>query len=472
MDRDILDRIVLQLPRQQHPRRVGLDQRIVEVDRQVVLRIQIPRRRHVEDEGILLLRLHELLASRLGLLPVTLDLLPLALLLLGLDQPPRELQLHRIGLQAVQRIVLQVDELPLDRIRKLGRRNVEPQRDGILAHGLRIDDHPILRNAVESQRPDHRMRRRKVEHRLVLLRPLALRQHLTLEGLVGEHPEVELRLGRNVLPDRVVPHRKVGHLGRIPHPVDEAHLVAPRIVHLVVVLVLHGVDPVGDRLEVLRNEDTIVLRTADHRRLVVEERRVVLRHILHRIGRVEPDERLRNRIGPITVGRIARHDHRVDLRARRKDVAHRIERIALVVVADRTAEIQRIGRIRTQRVPHLDHNAAAPHRDRRLLLHLRRGEELLLLVLDLHELVELDVDLPVVLRRDVRREVVRKHRHDHRRQRVPRTPRRRHHARTAAQKGRGKEQKYDRSQKIHLPGAMGCLPSHHGCWFCVSASGS
>ena len=316
------------------------------------------------------------------------------------------------------------------------------------------------------------MRRRKVEHRLVLLRTLALRQHLTLEGLVGEHPEVKLRLGRDVLPDRIVPHRKVGHLGRIPHPVDEAHLVGSRIVHLVVVLVLHGVDPVGDRLEVLRNEDAVVLRPPDHRRLVVEERRVILRHILHRIGRVEPDERLRNRIGPVTVGRIARHDHRVDLRARRKDVTHRIERIALVIVTDRTAEIQRIGRVRTKRVPHLDHDAAATHRDRRLLLHLRRGEELLLLVLDLHELVELDVDLPVVHRRDVRREVVRKHRHDHRRQRVPRTPRRRHRARTAAQKGRGKEQKHDRSQKIHLPGAMGCLPSHHGCWFCFSASGS
>ena len=429
----------------------------------MLLRVQIPGCRHVEREGILLLRLLERLARSLGLLPVPFELLPRPLLLLGLDQTPRKFQLHRIGLKAVQRVMLQVDELPLDRIGQFGRRHVEPQRNGILAHGLRIDNHPVRRNAVEPKRPDNRMGRRKVKHRLMLFRPLALRENLSFEGLVGEHPEVELRLGRNVLPDRIVPHRKIGHLGRIPRPLDKAHLVGAGFVGLVVVRILHGVDPIGDRLEILRDEDAVVLRPPDHRRLMLEERRVVRRHILHRIGRVEPDERLRYRIGPVAVGRIARHDHRIDLRSRRKDIAHRIERVALVVVADRTAEIQRIGRIRKQRIPQLDHDPAAPHRDRRLLLHLRRGEELLLLVLDLYELVELDVDLPVVGRRTVRREVVRKHRHDHRRKRIARPPRRRHHARTPTQKGRRKKQKNGHAQKVHLPCGMRLRFRSHGC---------
>ena len=308
---------------------------------------------------------------------------------------------------------------------------------------------------------------RKVEHRLVLLRTLALRKNLPLEGLVQEHPEVELRLRRDVTPHRIVPHREIRHLRGIPRPLDEAHLVVPRIVHLVVVLVLHGIDPVGDRFEVLRNENPVVLRTRDHRRLVLEDRRVVLRNLFHRVRRVEPDERLRHRIRLVAVRRVARHHHRVDLRARREDVAHRIERIPLVVVLDRAPEIQRIRRVRKQRVPKLDHDPAASHRDRRLLLHLRRGEELLLLVLDLHELVELDVDLPVVRRRTVRREIVRDHRHDHRRQRVPRPSRGGHRARATAPEGRQEQYRNRQPKRVHL---MSKIRPFHCFPFCVTPS--
>ncbi len=47
----------------------------------------------------------------------------------------------------------------------------------------------------------------------MLLGPLGLRKHLPAERLVGEHPEIELRLGSHVLADRIVPHGEIGHLG-------------------------------------------------------------------------------------------------------------------------------------------------------------------------------------------------------------------------------------------------------------------
>ena len=175
---------------------------------------------------------------------------------------------------------------------------------------------------------------------------------------------------------------------------------------------------------------------------------VVFGHVLDRIRREEPDERLRHRVGLVAVGRIARKDHRVDRGSGRKDIAHRIEGVALVVVAHGAAEIERIGRIRGQRVAQLHDDAPAAQGDERLFLHRRRGEELLLLILELHELVELDVDLPVADRRPAGREVVGRHVHDDGGQRVAGTSRGGHHARTAAHKGRSEEQRHRKAQHV------------------------
>lgn len=309
----------------------------------------------------------------------------------------------------------------------------------------------------------------EVEHGLVLQGPGTLREHLPAELHVGEHAEIELRFGSHIAAQRVVPDGEVGHLGRIVGSLDETHLVGSRLVELVVVLVLHGIDPVGDRLEVLGDEDTVILGTRNDGRAVLEDRRVVVGGILHRVGRVEPDEALRDRVGLVAVGRIAREDHRVDLGTGREDVAHRIERVALVVVADGASEVERIGRVRAQRVAQLDDDSAAAHGDRRLFLHLGRGEELLLLVLDLHKLVELDVDLVVTHRGAVRREVVGRHGHDHRGQRVARAARRSHHVGTAAQEGRGEEQCHGRAQQVERMVSAGF---HRRRGLCVAAAGA
>ena len=414
----------------------------------MILGVDLARSGHLEGEGVLLLGFHPLLARGLGLAAFAFEFLAFALLLLGLDQTPGELQ--RLGdlLQLVDGVVFEIGDLALDRIGKRRRGDVEPQGDRISAHGLRIDDHPVGRNAVETEPGDLRTRRGEVEHRLVLQRPLGLRKHLAAERLVGEHAEIELRFGGHVPADRVVPHAEIGHLGRVVGPFEETHLVATRLVHLIVVLILNGIDAVGDRLEVLGDEDAVVLGTGDGRGFVLEDRGVVSGDLLDRVGREEPDEALRHGVGLVTVGRIARKDHRVDLGTRREDVAHRIERVALVVVADGAAEIERIGRIRGQRVAQLHDDAPAAQGDERLFLHRRRGEELLLLVLELHELIELDVDLPVADRRPAGREVVGRHVHDDGGQRVAGTSRGGHHARTAAHKGRSEEQRHRKAQHV------------------------
>ncbi len=59
---------------------------------------------------------------------------------------------------------------------------------------------------------------------------------------------------------------KSGSSAGVVRLLEEAHLVDSGFVHLVVVLILDGVDPVGDRLEVLGDEDAVVLGAGDHRR--------------------------------------------------------------------------------------------------------------------------------------------------------------------------------------------------------------
>ena len=169
---------------------------------------------------------------------------------------------------------------------------------------------------------------------------------------------------------------KSGSVSGVVRSREKAYLIDRRFVNLVVVLIFEGIDPVGNRLEVLGDENTVGFRTGDHRRLVFEHRRVVFGNILHRIGRKEANETFGYAVGRVAVGRISRNDHRIHLRAGREDVTHRVERIALVVVAHGTAEIQRVGRVLLERILDLDQDAPAPDRKLGFLLHLGRREKL------------------------------------------------------------------------------------------------
>ena len=153
------------------------------------------------------------------------------------------------------------------------------------------------------------MARIEIEERLVLHRTFRFTQVLPTESLVGKHSEVKLRVGRHVAADRVVPDAEVGQLGGVIRSREKAYLIDRRFVNLVVVLIFEGIDPVGNRLEVLGDENTVGFRTGDHRRLVFEHRRVVFGNILHRIGRKEINEALGYAVGRVAVGRISRNDH-------------------------------------------------------------------------------------------------------------------------------------------------------------------
>ena len=76
------------------------------------------------------------------------------------------------------------------------------------------------------------MRSREVKQRLVLERPLGLREHLAAESPVGEHAQVQLRLGGDVMTQRIVPHGEVGQRGGIVSPVEETDLVGTGLVEL------------------------------------------------------------------------------------------------------------------------------------------------------------------------------------------------------------------------------------------------
>ena len=240
------------------------------------------------------------------------------------------------------------------------------------------------------------MRGAEIEHGLVPCGTFRLLERLPFEGHVGEHPHEDLRIGRDVMAQRVVPDRKVGHQRGVDQTVQKTHLVDRRFVHLVVVGILEGVDAVGNRFEVLRQENAVGLGAGDDLRLVVEQRRIVLFGFGNRVGDVKVDEALAYAVGLVGVDRIARQHHRIDLGSGRKDVTHRVEGVALVVVADRAAEIERIGGILPQRIAQLNGDSPPAQGDGGFLLHLRRGEELLLLILDLDELVELDIDLAIL----------------------------------------------------------------------------
>ena len=57
------------------------------------------------------------------------------------------------------------------------RKHVEPQGDGVAPDGLRVEDDPILGDAVETDTLDLRVCGREIEHRLVLQGPFGLRKH-------------------------------------------------------------------------------------------------------------------------------------------------------------------------------------------------------------------------------------------------------------------------------------------------------
>ena len=117
-----------------------------------------------------------------------------------------------------------------------------------------------------------------------------LLQRLTREALVDKEAEVELWVSRRVTTYGVVPDVEGLHLGRVIGAVQEAYLILARLVELVVVVVVEGIDAVVDRSQVLCDEDTILLRTGNLMRLEVEHRRVVVDNLGQRVSLEEVDE--------------------------------------------------------------------------------------------------------------------------------------------------------------------------------------
>ena len=109
-------------------------------------------------------------------------------------------------------------------------------------------------------------------------------------------------------------------------------------------------------------------------------------------------------------------------------------------------EVERVGGIGGQRVAQLHHDAAAAHRKLRFPAHGRGGEELFLLVLELHELVELDVNLTMPDERTVGGEVVGRHVDDDGGQRIAGPARGDHHAGAPAEESRREEKHHDGAQ--------------------------
>ena len=335
----------------------------------MLLGVDVARSRHLELEGVGLLGRGVCLAGLLGAFALLLLLETLAFLLLGLDVAPCELEGFGRAHELAYRVVLVVDYLAAYGVGQLGGRQVEPQCHRITSDGLRVVYDLLFGNAVEAYALDLRVPCPEVEHCLVAVRAGGLLEHLAFEDVIGEHAEVELRLGRRVHAQRVVPYCEVGQLGGVVGPFEEADLVGAGLVHLVVVGILEGVYPVGYRLEVLRDEYAVVLGPGYDVGLAVEDCRVVAGRLGQAVGDVEVDEALAYAVGHVAVGRVSRAYHRVDLAARREDVAGGMQRVALVVVADGAAEVEGIGGVFEQCVPDLYGHAAAAYGERRLLLH-------------------------------------------------------------------------------------------------------
>ena len=256
----------------------------------------------------------------------------------------------------------------------------------------------------------------------MLLGARGLLQVLAREAHVGEHTQVELRIGRGVATNRIVPDGEVGHLSRVIDAIEEADLVDRGLVGLVVVAVVVGIDAVAHGLQVLRDEYTVALRAGDLRGFVLEHRRVVVAGCLDRVGLEEIDKRAAQRVGLLAILRIARHNERVDRRARREDVAQATQGVTLVIIGHGRAELDGVGGVLVERVGlNLHRYATASERDGRLLAHCRRGVDLLLLILQLDILVEGEID-PVATK--VGRIKLGRNGHNNRRQRVARTARR------------------------------------------------
>ena len=260
------------------------------------------------------------------------------------------------------------------------------------------------------------MRSRKGKYDPVAVRALRSGVGLPSERFVHEHPHHDLRVGLHVAARGVVPDVESRLVQRVVGRVEECHAVHSRFVFEVPVVVFERVDPVVDRFQVLSDEDSVRERFPDGDRFAFQQRRIVLRD---RVGFrvVKEDVDVAHRIRRHGVGRVAGHQQRVDVVARRKDVAQAGIRIPLVVVHDAFAEVQRIGLVRIQILLQVDLDTPPPQHEGRFFLHERGGEKLLLLVFELDVFVELDRD-PFVF--EIGRPESGGHHDDFRRQRVAR----------------------------------------------------
>ena len=231
----------------------------------------------------------------------------------------------------------------LDGVGKLLSGDVEPQCNSIACGVLWVVDNLIRGYRIKLYLCHLGVCCAEVEHCLVAVEALLATQRLARKAAVHKHAEVELWLCRGVVAQRVVPDGEAWHLHGVVCAVEKSNLVHRGLILHISVRILKGVDAVVHGLEVLRDEDTVLLGAGDDLGLILEHRRVPLVGALHAVGDEEVDERLAHRVRLHGICRIARHIHRVDLWARREDIAHGVQRVRLVVVLNRRAEVDGVG---------------------------------------------------------------------------------------------------------------------------------
>ena len=264
--------------------------RIVHCNVKSLLRVNLIRCTTLELKRILLLWRGVLLTLGLSLLALLLLLLASLLLLLSLYSLPSHLDRLSCSYKVAHRVVLVVGNLTLDSIWQRLLSNIEPYIERILALSARVEDYLLRRYRVQYQRVYLRQRGVEVENNLLAVLTLSLNESLSLEGLVGKHTEVELRLCRRIASERVEPYCKWRQLRRVICRVKNSDKVSTWLVHLVVILIANSVDAILYRLEVLRNKDTVVLCTSNSIWLTVKDCRVVVRSIWQRVKDVKPEE--------------------------------------------------------------------------------------------------------------------------------------------------------------------------------------
>ena len=347
---------------------------------------------HLETKGVRFGFGGVLLARLLGCFACLLLLFALFLLLAGLDVAPQQFHCVGAGLQHVERVVAHIGNDTLQGILDTLGWHFKPQSNGVLALGHILPHNTIRGDIVEGEALNFGIGCTKAQDNLILQGTLRSGHILTLEVLVHKQTQIDLRVGRRVMTQRINPIGKARKILRIDILVEEAHLIDTRLIGSVLVLILHSIDLVVDRFEVLRHKDSVILGAGNGVGLVFEQDGVVFGDsVAQRV--VEEQQCLACAIATLTVGNVARHNHRVDALARREYIAQAIEDVTLVVVPDGATEVERIGLVLLQRVVGDAHlHTTSTDGECRFLGHCGRHKEFGAHLLDLDILVKLDKD--------------------------------------------------------------------------------